>query len=343
MTAPPATDAVALAVDGGNSKTDLALVRGDGAVLSVVRGSRSTPHRLGLDGSVDVLQDLLEAAAREAGLGLDGGPVAERAEVLLAGADLPQEERALQEAIARRGWARRVAVANDTFAVLRAGTDAGWGVAIVCGAGINCVGRGRDGREVRFPALGAITGDWGGGEEIGLAGLGAAARSADGRGPRTSLERAVPAHFGLGTPPDVAEAIHLKRIPYERVVELAPIVLAAAETDPVAGEIVDRARAEIVALARVAITKLELTREPVEVLLGGGLLRADGGPRLADAAAADLNRIAPRARVRLVDVPPIIGAALLALDELGSNAEAKARLRADLAARVAPFEDGADA
>src|SRR5205823_14609889 len=68
------TETVALAVDGGNSKTDLALVRADGAVLSVVRGSLSTPHRLGLNGSVDVLQALLENAAREARLDLGDGP-----------------------------------------------------------------------------------------------------------------------------------------------------------------------------------------------------------------------------------------------------------------------------
>ena len=78
---------------------------------------------------------------------------------------------------------------NDTFAVLRAGTAHGWGVAVVCGAGINCVGVARDGRQVRFPALGSITGDWGGGYDVGLAAVSAAARSEDGRGPRTSLEQ----------------------------------------------------------------------------------------------------------------------------------------------------------
>ena len=43
MTAP-----VVLAVDGGNSKTDLALVRADGTVLAYVRGPLSSPHHLGL-------------------------------------------------------------------------------------------------------------------------------------------------------------------------------------------------------------------------------------------------------------------------------------------------------
>ena len=52
----------------------------------------------------------------------------------------------------------------------------------------------RDGGQVRFPALGLITGDWGGGYDVGLAAVSAAARSEDGRGPRTSLERAIPTH-----------------------------------------------------------------------------------------------------------------------------------------------------
>ena len=90
------------------------------------------------------------------------------------------------------GWAARTIVGNDTFAVLRAGTERGWGVAVVCGAGINCVGVAPDGRQARFPALGSITGDWGGGYDVGLAAVSAAARSEDGRGPRTSLEQAVP-------------------------------------------------------------------------------------------------------------------------------------------------------
>ena len=73
----------------------------------------------------------------------------------MAGADLPAEERALHRAIDRLGRTARNSVANDTFAILRAGTDEGWGVAVVVGAGINCVGRSPDGRRARFASLGA--------------------------------------------------------------------------------------------------------------------------------------------------------------------------------------------
>ncbi len=197
--------AAVLAVDGGNSKTDLALVDADGSVLALVRGPLSSPQHLGVDGCLAVVQGLLAEAVREARLGDHGGRVAQVATLLMAGVDFPVEEDAVRAAVEQRGWAQRVHVGNDTFAVLRAGTERGWGVAVTCGAGINCVGVAPDGRHARFPALGAITGDWGGGYDLGLAAVSAAARSEDERGPRTSLERAVPAHFGLTTPSELAE------------------------------------------------------------------------------------------------------------------------------------------
>jgi len=321
---------IVLAVDGGNSKTDLALVRGDGALLALARGPLSSPHHVGLNGCLRVLDDLVAEALAAAGLA-EEHPVADVGHVLLAGADLPVEERALQEAIGARGWASRTTVSNDTFAILRAGTDRGWGVAVVCGAGINCVGVAPDGRHVRFPALGTITGDWGGGHDVGLAAVWAAARSEDGRGPRTTLEARVPGHFGLRAPQELAEAIHLGRIPARRVLELAPVVFAEAERDEVAGEIVDRLATEVVALARAAVTRLGLAGEPVEVLLGGGLMRAANG-RLQGAIAAGLGAVGPRITARVVPELPIVGAALLGLDELGADRAAGDRLRRELAA-----------
>jgi N-acetylglucosamine kinase-like BadF-type ATPase len=324
------SDQLALAVDGGNSKTDLALIRIDGSVLSAVRGPGSSQHKLGVDGSIEVLGTLLERAAADAGVEVNHRPVAEVGRVMIAGADLPEEEEILQKALADQGWAPRTEVANDTFAVLRAGTDRGWGVALVCGAGMNCVGVAEDGHVARFAALGRITGDWGGGEDVGPEALWAAARSADGRGPKTTLERAVPESFDLETPLDVARAIHFDQMPYERLIELAPMVLAEAAADPVAREIVDRLKAEMVNLARVAIERLDLGGESFEVVLGGGMFRADG-QELVDAVTQGVSELAPNATVTAIDAHPIVGAALLALDELGSEPAAKERVRRSLA------------
>jgi len=327
-----------LAVDGGASKTDLALVSAGGELLSLVRGPLSSPHRIGLEGSIEVLGGLLDNAALEAGIRRANGHVAELAQLLMAGIDFPAEERELREAFEDRGWTARTLVDNDTFAVLRAGTERGWGVAVVCGSGINCVGVAQDGRHARFPALGPTTGDWGGGYDVGLAAVSAAARSEDGRGPRTSLEQAVPAYFGLATPNELAEAIHRKRIPLGQVAELPPVVFSEAERDPVAATIVDRLAEEVVALARVALERLELTDEPVEVLLGGGLLQSGNG-RLTKAIEAGLLEVGRSIAVRTTGSAPIVGAALLGLDALGAGAEAQRRLRRELEAAIARVEE----
>ena len=336
------TQPLVLAIDGGNSKTDLALVRADGEVLALVRGPLSSPYHLGVDGCVAALERLLDEACEQAGLVRGVDPIAEVAQVLLAGVDFPAEEEELQRAMGGTGWAERTFVANDTFAVLRAGTDRGWGVAVVCGAGINCVGVSPDGRHSRFPALGVITGDWGGGHDVGLAAVSAAARSEDGRGRKTTLEHAVPAHFGLGTPLELAEALHVGRIPSRRVIELAPVVLAEAARDDVAAEIVDRLASEVVALARVSLDRLDLLDEPTEVLLGGGLLRAGDG-RLLAAIGAGLHEVAPTAEVHATASAPIVGAALLGLDELAASPEAQTRLRDELGAAVEELEGSSPA
>lgn len=320
-----------LAVDGGNSKTDLALVAADGSLLALVRGPLSSPQHLGIDGCIAVLDGLLAEAAREAQLDGQNGRFAEVATLLLAGVDFPEEEEAVRAAVEQRGWASRVQVDNDTFAVLRAGTERGWGVAVTCGAGINCVGVSPDGRHARFPALGEITGDWGGGYDLGKAAVFAAARSEDGRGPRTSLEHAVPSHFGLEAPSQLAQAIHFGQIPERRVIELAPVVLAEAADDAVAAAIVQRLAAEVVALARVALKRLGLTNEPAEVLLGGGVLQDADGALLA-AIDSGLREHAPAVTVRPTASAAIVGAALLGLDELEAGPAEQRRLRTELEA-----------
>jgi N-acetylglucosamine kinase-like BadF-type ATPase len=325
------TSPLVLAVDGGNSKTDLALVRASGEVLALVRGPQSSPHHVGVDGCLGVLDDLLARALEQGKLPNGSGPVADVGQLLLAGVDFPIEVEELHAAAKPHQLAVKVSVANDTFAVLRAGTERGWGVAVVCGSGINCVGVAPDGRHARFPALGAITGDWGGGFDIGLASVSAAARSEDGRGPHTSLERAVPAHFCLSTPSELAQAIHRREIELSRVVELAPIVLAEATSDTVADSIVKRLGEEVVALIRVALQRLDLAAAPVEVVLGGGLFQS-GESRLTTAVQKAVSEIAPEALVHAVSPPPIVGAALLGLDELDSGRKAQARLRRELGA-----------
>ena len=330
--------AAVLAIDGGNSKTDVALIGADGAVLGVSRGGNSNHQGIGIDGTVRVLTDLVRAAAQRAGLPADG-VVAQHTSACLAGADLASEEADLNQLVQSLGWSVTSSVLNDTFAVLRAGLDDGisphWGVGVVCGAGINCVGVAPDGRTTRFLSLGELSGDWGGGGYLGPQALWWAVRAEDGRGPQTELRQAVPAHFGLERVEDVVIGMHLGKIAYSEQHALVPVLFEVAEAgDPVARDVLARQAEEICIMAEVAARRLGLdgtsapAGEPVPVVLGGSLMTARD-PLLTAAIAERLPVTIPHADIRIVDVPPVAGAALLGLDEVGAPPGAAARLRAD--------------
>ncbi|MGX1544990.1 N-acetylglucosamine kinase [Streptomyces adustus] len=315
-----------LAVDAGNSKTDVAVVAADGSVLATARGGGFRPPAVGVTAAVDVLAEAVGRAYAAAGV--DG---VRQVSACLANADLPVEEEQLAAALHARAWGTSVDVRNDTFAILRAGVAEPRGVAVVCGAGINCVGMHPDGRTARFPALGRISGDWGGGWHLAEEALWHAARAEDGRGAPTALARTLPAHFGLDSMYALIEALHLERVPQHRRHELTPVLFAtAAGGDAVARSVVVRLAEEIVSMAAVALTRLGLLEEETPVLLGGGVLAA--GHALLDDAVRDLLAVrAPKAVARVVTAPPVLGAALLGLDRVGAPAGVRERLRAHYA------------
>jgi N-acetylglucosamine kinase-like BadF-type ATPase len=309
-----------LAVDGGNSKTDVALVDDNGTVLAAARAGGFTPQASGVDAAVSVAA---EAVARvRADLGLpDGARLARHLSAYVAGADLEIEEQALARAFAAQGWTGSVDVGNDTFALLRAGATRPWGVAVVCGAGVNACGIGPDGRRARFPALGRLTGDWGGGHFLGEEALWCAVRGEDGRGPETALVAAVAEHFGRDTVEQVAFAVHLGEIENERLNELSPVLMrVAAEGDRVAMNLVDQMAEEVVTMARVVLSRLGIEKTEAEVVLGGGVLRAQP-PALMERIAVHAAAEIPLAAMVVAADPPVIGAALLGLDALGLTPE----------------------
>ncbi|MER5744131.1 BadF/BadG/BcrA/BcrD ATPase family protein [Streptomyces sp. NPDC002225] len=314
-----------LAVDAGNSKTDVALIGEDGTVLSTARGGGFQPPVVGVAAALDVVAGLVDRALAGVGREVDG---VEHVSACLANVDLPVEEAELTEAVVGRGWGRTAEVRNDTFAILRAGVDEPRGVAVVCGAGINCVGMLPDGRTARFPAIGKISGDWGGGSGLADEALWFAARAEDGRGGPTELARALPAHFGLDSMYALIEALHLGRIAFERRHELAPVLFATARGgDPVAVSLVERLADEVVAMASVALGRLDLLDVAAPVLLGGGVMAARH-PQLDAMISERFAARAPKAVVRVVTEPPVLGAALLGLDRTGAPAEVHRRLRA---------------
>ncbi len=324
-------ESLLLAVDGGNSKLDLVVLREDGTVLGMGRGG-GAPFTLACEqASLEAVETAFGEACSQAGLDPARRPVAALGVFCLAGADLPVDDRRILRALRRMRLARELVLRNDTFAVLRAGTERPWGVGVVCGAGMNCSAVAPDGRVVRFASLGEVSGDDGGGGWLGMQAIRAAVRGRDGRDERTALERLVPAHFGVRSTQAVLELIQTGKLdPYP--VELAPVVFGAAgDGDAVARRLLDHLADEIVLMVASAARRLRLTRRDPDVVLGGGVFRAGDGCFLARVTDG-VHAVVPAARVTRLEAAPVAGAALLALDRAGASRDAAARVRAALAA-----------
>ena len=222
--------------------------------MARARGAGLPSARRGCRGGGRGVEPVRREAARVAGLARTARAAAGRPCV-----GLPRECRSAAEQerfehqIEAQGWGATTYVGNDTFALLRAGVDAPPGVAVVCGAGINCSGLAADGRMARFAAVGKISGDWGGGDvpRRGGAVVGVArrrrSRTGDGAG-----GGCCPPTYGLPDMAALVEALHLGRLREERMHDVTPLLFeVAAGGDEVARSVVLRQADEIVALAAV--------------------------------------------------------------------------------------------
>jgi len=319
--------AAVLAVDGGNSKTDLALVSRSGALLALVNGPTISHQQVPIEAGMERLRGFVGRARRSGGV---TGPI-QIGSFCLAGADFPRDVRLLRDAIGAADVANRIEVRNDAFAALRAGSPSGWGVVVICGAGVNAVGVGPDGREARMAGIGDLSGDWGGGYGVGQEALAAAVRSRDGRGSPTSLSVLVPRALGKRRPIDVTRAMYDQKMSLRRLEELAPLVFAAAaDGDSVARAIVDRLADELAVMAVAIARRLRVASRDVDVVLTGGVFRTEE-PGFYARLHEQLHAALPRARTRRLTERPVLGAALLGLDALGiARGDAvEARLRSE--------------
>jgi len=127
---------------------------------------------------------------------------------------------------------------------------------------------------------------------------------------------------------DVTLGLHKGKIGDDDLTGLAPLLLRACdEGDPVARAVIERLADEISVMAITAMRRLGLTGLATPVVLGGGVITARN-PLLMSGITRRLAEAAPAAEVRVIDVPPVAGAALLGLDHMRAPAGAAARLRA---------------
>jgi N-acetylglucosamine kinase-like BadF-type ATPase len=205
-------------------------------------------------------------------------------------------------------------VCSDAVIAHAGALAGGPGITLVAGTGAVAFGIDPSGRAVQVDGWGPQLGDTGSGGWIGLAGLRAALRDQDGRGPATALGQAASLRFGdlSGLPAQLASQ---PANPAQFAATFAPDVARhAGAGDPVAGEIIAEAAEQLAASVIAAAARFEEDpaggAAPVPLVLVGGLLQL--GAVLLDPLHAALRRSPIPLAVQPARAGPLEGGRLLA-------------------------------
>ncbi len=310
-----------LGVDGGGTKTAALLVDSSGHVLGWGIAGGSNYHIFGLDGAFASVKQAVDLALQER--------LPDAACFCMAAADMPHDFTQLRSKLGELDLHHPFTIHNDVIGVFRAGSRFPYGVGVVCGTGFNAGGISREGEEFRFPSLGAITGDTAGAGDLTVQALGAAFRAWDGRGEPTLLADAILQALGVPDFETIAERWVRRELNHQRLKSLAPLVFEVSEAgDPVARRLLHDQGVELGTAANAILRRLNLADEDCDVVLGGSLFYGKGD-LLMNIVHKMVHGVAPRAVVKRLDLPPVVGAVLFAADSIGATIDQQT-LRATL-------------
>jgi N-acetylglucosamine kinase-like BadF-type ATPase len=267
-----------LGIDGGGTKTDAWLAEADpGGDIRVVGRGRSgpgNPRSIGYAEAFANVEAAIQSAFQEAARDRHE---ADAACMALAGCDRRSEREKIHSWAREQRIARRLRLTNDAEPILTQGTPDGHGVALIAGTGSFAFGRNPQGETVRVGGWGFRFGDEGSGYAIAVAGLRAAARVADGRGPDTSLLTRFQRKVNVSNPLGLIEALYQAEVTQQTVADLAPVVLQAATAgDKVAMDLVAGAAADLAEMVATVVRRLALPPIGLPLALAGSfLLKSD--------------------------------------------------------------------
>jgi len=275
-----------IGVDGGGTKAAAVLARraeasaGSPAILGRGRGGPANPRVAGHDAARESISAAIAAAFADAGL--VPRPAA-AACFGLAGVGLREDRDAVLAWATQAGVAARVVVVPDGMLPFADAAAEPWGVVLIAGTGSLALALPRaaalaaETTADRCGGWGPLLGDEGSGHAIAIAGLKAAMRAADGRGPATILREALERRFAVDRAPELVSRVHAPGVGRREIADAAREVLAAAEVgDPVAFAIVAGAAADLAAHVRTLADRNAFAAGVYPLRLTGGLLTGSG-------------------------------------------------------------------
>ncbi|RXZ78423.1 ATPase [Paenibacillaceae bacterium] len=305
-----------LGVDGGGSKT-LAVVSDEaGNILG--RGiSGCGNHQINQDLADFSIRKAVGDALQAANLSRDDIRFAVFG---LAGADREADFRILRPMIAAMDFTNWDIVC-DTVIGMRAGTRQPDGVVIICGSGTNCFGINARGQSMQCGGFGYLFGDFGGGGDLSQEVFRTVIRAWEGREEPTLLTELTLRELGYQTVEDMFNHCldEGRRVPISLAKSL---FVAADQADRCALEILQHQGTELGKSASAVIRKLGMEQTNFDLVMVGSILTRGQNEYLLPYIEYQVKQAAPGCTMRVLDMEPVAGAILLAMEHNGIMVEA---------------------
>ena len=299
-----------LGVDTGATKSHALLADENGRILGVGVGGPGNWESVGWDGTRHVLSSILNQVTASAGIEIAH---INASGLGLAGYDWPEDHAPHLALLHDLGLQDPLLLVNDAFLGLVAGAQAGWGVVVSAGTSCNCYGRDAAGNVGRMTGS-SFFGEYAGALELVQYALQAIARAWSQRGPQTALAAAFVDAAGARDVDDLLAGLMRDRFHVDAA--FAYLVFETAATgDAVALQAIEWAGRQLGELANGVIRQLEMQEAEFEVVLSGSFF--NGSPRLEQWVEETVQSLAHGARAVRLDMPPVAGGVLLAMEAAG--------------------------
>lgn len=304
-----------LGVDGGGTKTHIAIIGTDRQLVCEGYAGASNPLRVGVETAVTNIIAAINSACDS--VNKNRGDIVS-ATLGLAGVRRADLKQIIHERIVERLGIRKVQVMTDAeIALLGIGENKA-GLVIIAGTGSICIGQNTKGEKFSAGGWGPLAGDEGGGAGIALNALHKIAKASDGRGKPTVLSDMAVDYFRAGKLENLSVAIYAPQVDNARIAGFSRSVGEAAEAgDQVAIGILREAGFELGLAAYAVIHKLKMQRTKVPIGLVGSVFQS--GNLVTDSLLQTVHNIAPKAYLLDKIIKPAHSAAQMAYENNGNG------------------------
>ena len=296
-----------LGVDGGNTKTDFALMRADGTLIDWIRVGTCSHEALpgGYAAAAQALAHWVEPLCCRNAIHPEQ---IEDAVLGLAGADTDAQRRALENATASLPLRKKLIV-NDSFLSIKAASTSGYGICSINGTGTVVGGIDERGAMLQVGGIGRAAGDfYGGGSSFAESAISAVYNTLMRCGAPTAMTEPVLELLRCEAPEKLMDSISEweKRLP---VVALMQILFQAANAgDAVAGQIVQEKALGLADSVLGCMERLCFTKQVTIITAGTVWVKAES-PMLFECFRKQIEARAKRKCVFVqLELPPVCGA-----------------------------------